>query len=226
MWYEADISEKPNGMYNVTAYDGDQKDNVNSLQISKLGIKSKVGDNVLSYSTWDDVKYRRYAAKGVHAKTEGRIIYVEYDNGRKKWEDITLVHKLVTLVTGFGKQYFVRYDNAIVGGRWFESDINKQPNGMYNITAHDGDQKDKVNSLQISRLGIKSKDGDNVLAYRTGSDLSFCYTGYHARTNGSKIYVKYSDGAAYWEKATDVHKLVTLYSLVFEPSCKFFKIGY
>ena len=226
-WFEADITEKPNGLYNVTVYDGDTGD-YNGTEISKLGIKSEDGDVVLAYSTSGNPDYKRYAAKGIHNKTDGRNIYVKFDDGRKRWEDINFVHKLVTLYSHyvptarFRKQYFVHYDNSVTGGRWFECDINKQPNGNYDITDHEGDKgKGSYSSSEISKLGVKSTEGDIVISYRTSTDKRYGFKGTHVATNGSTVYVKYSDGVAYWENAIDVHKVVTLYSLVSEQSCKF-----
>ena len=118
----------------------------------------------------------------------------------------------------FGKQYFVHMNDESIGGRWFERDITKQPDGSYQAVSHDGG-KGTYGPLAISKAGLKSEVGDSVLSYFKGG-RNYAFSGTHGATNGSKILVHYADGDKAWEDQSTVHKLVTLYSLVFEPSCK------
>ena len=117
----------------------------------------------------------------------------------------------------FGKQYFVHFDNAVIGGRWFEAKIKLKSNGYYDVTFHDGD-RGTYTTKKISKLGEKSEKGDVVLSYRTGSDMRYAFKGQHTNTEGNKILVKYDDGVTKLEEKTKVHKLVTLYSLQIKGS--------
>ena len=62
-------------------------------KISKLGIRSSIGDTVISY--WDN---RNYAFKGSHTANhpDGRV-YVKYDDGDEAWMSSWRVHKLITI---------------------------------------------------------------------------------------------------------------------------------
>ena len=108
----------------------------------------------------------------------------------------------------YEKKYFVRWDNAAVGGRWFESDIVKLQSGSYSVTAWDSD-KDVFDAMQISYLGLKSKVGDVVLSYY-GKTPKYAHKGIHEQTSGNKIFVRYDDGDTAWEDVSGVHKLVPI----------------
>ena len=122
----------------------------------------------------------------------------------------------------FGKQYFVNWDDKKAGGEWYESDITKKPSDpthTYTVKSHDGDTK-FIKGSRISKAGVKSEEGDTILAYHKGG-RNYAFAGTHVATKGNKIYVRYDDGDTNWEDSTNVHKLVTLYSLVFDLSGKF-----
>ena len=80
------------GKYEVLAHDGD-RGRYFGYEVSKLGIRSSLGDAVIAY--WDS---RNYAFKGKNAgdHLNGKI-WVEYDDGDKAWIDRNSVHKLVTI---------------------------------------------------------------------------------------------------------------------------------
>jgi len=115
----------------------------------------------------------------------------------------------------FGKKYFVRWDGkdggkkGYKGGRWFETDIDFQRDGLYSITTHDGD-KGNYTADEISKLGETSKKGDNVLCYRTRSNNNFAFKGVHKKTEGNKILVEYENKVTQKEEKRSCFKLVTL----------------
>ena len=81
------------GSYDVTTHIGD-RGNYLASEISRLGIKSEVGNIVISYFEEES----SYALKGKHTKNDGDgKIFVEFENGKENWIVAGNVHKLVTL---------------------------------------------------------------------------------------------------------------------------------
>ena len=91
-WIECEIEKVHlDGSLDILAQNG-QSGKYLGTQISWLGFKSAVGDEVIAY--FDDGDY---AVKGKHGKgtfADGRI-FVELDDGNKGWVDAWKVHKLV-----------------------------------------------------------------------------------------------------------------------------------
>ena len=81
------------GSYDVTTHIGD-RGNYLASEISRLGIKSEVGNTVISY--FDEES--SYAMKGKHTKNDGDgRIFVEFENDQEDWIEASRVHKLETL---------------------------------------------------------------------------------------------------------------------------------
>ena len=79
--------------YDDTTHNGHRGNNLAS-EISRLGVKSEVGDVVTSYLD----NSSSFALKGRHSKDheDGRILF-SYENGNENWTEVWRVHKLVTL---------------------------------------------------------------------------------------------------------------------------------
>ena len=106
-WYECSIASAgvgANDTLEVTRYDGKVMTWPNN-RVSKLGVKSKIGDDVLVY-----INTTVHAFKGKHVSTSGSLIEVKlYKEGVELWVDASKVHKIVTLDTipmaRWGKNY-------------------------------------------------------------------------------------------------------------------------